>query len=70
MKKNLEETDPEDQQRIGWYVEDTEDQKPKIEYYRQNIAPLNASVTNSWERYLLDKIAMSQWEISSPSLNF
>ena len=69
-EKNLEETDPEDQQRIGWYVEDIEDQKAKIEYYRQNIVPLNASVTNSWERYLLDKIAVSQWEMSSASLNF
>lgn len=69
-EKNLEETDPEDQQRIGWYVEDIEDQKAKIEYYRQNIVPLNASVTSRWERYLLDKIAMSQWEMSSPSLNF
>lgn len=69
-EKNLEETDPEDQQRIGWYIEDIEDQKAKIEYYRQNIVPLNASVTNRWERYLLDKIAMSQWEMSSPSLNF
>ena len=68
--KNLEETDPEDQKRIGWYVEDIEYQKAKIEYYRQNIVPLNASVTNSWERYLLDKIAMSQWEMSRPSLNF
>ena len=69
-EKNLEETDPEDQQRIGWYVEDIEDQKAKIEYYRQNIVPLNASVTNSWERYLLDKIAMNQWEMSRDSLNF
>ncbi len=69
-EKNLEETDPEDQQRIGWYVEDIEDQKAKIEYYRQNIVPLNASVTNSWERYLLDKIAVSQWEMSRDSLNF
>ena len=69
-EKNLEETDPEDQQRIGWYVEDIEDQKAKIKYYRQNIVPLNASVTNSWERYLLDKIAVSQWEMSSASLNF
>ena len=70
QEKNLEETDPEDQRLIGWYVEDIEDQKAKIEYYRQNIVPLNASVTNRWERYLLDKIAMSQWEMSSPSLNF
>lgn len=70
QEKNLEETDPENQRLIGWYVEDIEDQKAKIEYYRQNIVPLNASVTNSWERYLLDKIAVSHWEMSRPSLNF
>ncbi len=70
QEKNLEETDPEDLQRIGWYVEDIEDQKAKIEYYRQNIVPLNASVTNRWERYLLDKIAMNQWEMGRALLNF
>ena len=45
--------DTEDQQRIEWHVEDIEDQKAKIEYYRKNIVPLNASATNNWESYLL-----------------
>ena len=52
-EKNLQEMDTEDQQRIEWHVEDIEDQKVKIEYYRKNIVPLNASATNNWESYLL-----------------
>lgn len=46
------------------------DQKAKIEHYRQNIVPLNASVTNNWERYLLAKIAMNQCKLSRRPFNY
>lgn len=66
----LKETDLEDQKLVEWRTEMLADAKAELEHYRQNVAPLSVSITNRHERYLLDKIAMSQWEMSSPSLNF
>ena len=66
-EKLLSKTDPEDPKMIEWRTEMLADAKVELEHYRQNIAPLSASITYWFERSPVDSIVMYGWELENLS---
>ena len=66
-EKVLESTDADDHELIDGRTKDLAKSKEKLEHYRQNIAPLSASITNRFERDLVDSIAMYEWDLENLS---
>lgn len=66
-EKVLESTDADDHKLIDSRTKNLAKSKEKLEHYRQNIAPLSASITNRYERDLVDSIAMYEWELKNLS---
>ena len=66
-EKVLESTDADDHELIDSRTKDLAKSKEKLEHYRQKIAPLSASITNRYERDLVDSIAMYEWDLENLS---